>query len=48
MASADRLRIVGVLVRGPATRAEIAERVEPPRTGCVPAFVVPRACERGP
>lgn len=27
MASADRLRIVGVLVRGPATRAEIAEQL---------------------
>ena len=30
MASADRLRIVGVLVRGPATRAEIAERLNLP------------------
>lgn len=30
MASADRLRIVGVLVRGPATRAEIAEQLNLP------------------
>lgn len=30
MASADRLRIIGVLVRGPATRAEIAEQLNLP------------------
>ena len=30
MASADRLRIVGILVRGPATQAEIAEQLHLP------------------
>jgi hypothetical protein len=30
MASADRLRIIGVLVRGPATRSEIAEQLHLP------------------
>ena len=30
MASADRLRIIGVLVRGRATQAEIAEQLHMP------------------
>jgi hypothetical protein len=30
MASADRLRIIGVLVRGPATRSQIAEQLHLP------------------
>ena len=30
MASADRLRIIGILVRGPASQAEIAEQIHMP------------------